>query len=157
MSLTQNAIDFFNERSHFAIQTLHDNLIMYLTQIGEVPQFVRDVRRKIIDENKFHDWYHNNEIHDFIMCISEGHSLPAHNDLLRDKNPDTYQHLRANWIVQSPEEGGHIFTKNSTYIPKLDDIYIVDSKKLHGVSEVVGKTPLILYSFGFIKREIGYV
>jgi hypothetical protein len=153
----QDALDFFYENIHKAEVTLDGNPIIYLRKAGGVHQSIRDARQKIIEENKYHDRFYNGDLDDFVIHIGDGKHLPEHVDLLKNKVPDSYEHARMNWIVSAPESGGLIVSDGKEYAPKLNDIHYIDGKKLHGVTMVHGNTPLVLYSFGFIKRHIGYV
>lgn len=153
----KEAVDYFYNNANKAETTLDDNPIIYLKKIGGVPQVIRDVRKKIIEDNNYQDRYHNQSLDDFVLHVGNGKYLPQHVDLLKDKAHDSYEHDRVNWIVSVPKSGGHIICDGIEYIPKLNGIHYIDGKKLHGISMVSGDTPLILYSFGFIKRHIGYV
>ena len=134
-----------------------DNTILYLPKTNGVPKCLHAIRRQIIAEQKYEDRFYNHDLDDFAICINDGHYLPEHVDLIRDKENSTYEHNRANWVVSAPEFGGHIVDDDSEYIPEIGKIYYVNAKKSHSVTMVKGDTPLILYSFGFVKRHSNYV
>lgn len=152
----QEALDFYLNNAKFSCLTYGDNPLIGLEEFGktnQVPEIFRKIRRETILKNSFQDWFSCKEVEDFVICIDEGHHLPEHADLLKDINADTYRHVRANWIISAPEEGGHIITEEGVYLPKVNEIHFINAKKNHSVTTVVGKTPLIIYSFGFIKKE----
>jgi hypothetical protein len=152
----QEALDFYTSNAKLSSLTYGDNPLIGLevcASINPVPEIIKKIRRAVIEKDLFQDWFSCKEVSDFVICINEGHHLPEHADLLKDIKADTYRHVRANWIISAPEEGGHIVTEEGVYLPKVNEIHFINAKKNHSVTTVVGKTPLIIYSFGFIKKE----
>jgi len=153
--LKASSFFFNNPRLHGT--TYGDNkIIRFLWDVNSniVPECFRRVRRKIIELHALQDHFSCKHNDDFLICIEEEHELPEHVDIIENVLDSDYQHTRANWILSTSEDGGSIYTEEQEYIPKVNNILLFDAKKKHGVTTVKGKTPLIIYSFGFIKREV---
>lgn len=158
MTPAEESVKFFYDNIGLARPTSGDNRILYFVETSNVPQCIKDVRKKIIAENGFEEMFHNHDHQDFAIYLTNGKDLPEHQDLIRDKEIDTYEHVRANWVVSTPESGGCIWGDDGKeYPPILDSICCINAKKPHGITAIVGNTPLIVISFGFIKRHSNYV
>ena len=153
MNVLEQAKKLFYENSFFLKTCANENNIIYLPELKSVPQSIKDVRAKIIEQHKFQKKFNNPELQDFIVEVKDGNYLPPHTDVLGCLKEGTYTHIRANWVVQVPENDVYIFAnEGDCYRIKENEVYLVDSNKLHGVSKVLGRTPLLIYSFGFIER-----
>lgn len=157
MDAIEQAKQFVYENLHVAEKTLDDNPILYLPKQKNVPECIREIRRKIIKDFSFENCIHNKDLQDFALHVGKGKSLPEHKDLLKDSNPLSYEHYRINWIVSASEDGGKIFSGNTTFETNVGELYSIDGKDRHGVTTVNGDTPLIVFSFGFIKRYVTHV
>jgi hypothetical protein len=157
MDAIEQAKQFVYENLPIAEKTLDDNPILYLPKQKNVPDCVREIRRKIIKDFKFENCVHNEDLDDFALHVGKGKSLPEHKDLLKKWNPFSYEHFRINWVVSASEDGGKIFSGSTTFDTNVGELYSIDGKELHGVTTVNGDTPLIVFSFGFIKRYVTHV
>jgi hypothetical protein len=154
MNVLEQARNLFYENISLKKYCINDNSIIYLPEIKNVPQCIKDVRKKIIDQNNFHNKFNNPELHDFILEIKGGNYLSPHTDFLGCLEEGTYTHIRANWVAQAPVNDVYIFAnEGDCFKIKENEVYLVDSNKHHNVSKVLGETPLIIYSFGFIERK----
>ena len=154
------ASSFFFNNPNLHGTTYGDNKIIYFhwdVNSNIFPECFRRVRRKIIELHSLQDHFSCKGTDDFLICIEEGHELPKHVDIIKNVLESDYQHTRANWILSTSENGGFIYAEEQKYIPKVNNILLLDAKKNHGVTTVKGKTPLMIYSFGFIKRCVTHV
>ena len=85
MSCVEESLKFFFDNIHLSDKTLGDNTILYLPKTNGVPKCLHAIRRQIIAEQKYEDRFYNHDLDDFAICINDGHSLPEHVDLIRDK------------------------------------------------------------------------
>jgi hypothetical protein len=153
MNVLEQAKNLFYENSLFFKDCLNKNNIMYLPELKSVPQSIKDVRAKIIEQHNFQGKFNNPELQDFIVEIKVGSYLEPHADFLHSFKEGTYTNIRANWVVQAPKNDVYIFAnEGDCYKIKENEVYLIDANKLHGVSKVLGNTSLLIYSFGFIGK-----
>jgi hypothetical protein len=158
MDIIKQAKNLFYENISLIENCRNDNSLLYLTKLKHVPQCIKDVRQKIIEQYDLHDSFNNPQLHDFIFEAKPGKYLSPHTDHLQGLKENEYTHLRANWVVQAPENDVFIFC-NEGELQKVveNNFYLIDALEPHGISKVYGKRSLLLYSFGFLKKQSNYV
>lgn len=158
MNAIAQAKNLFYENISLVDKCKNDNSLLYLTKLNHVPQAIKDVRQKIMEQYGLHDSFNNPELQDFIFESKPGKYLSPHTDHLKDLKEDEYMHWRANWVVQAPENDVFIFgNEGELYKIIENEVYLIDALKQHGISKIKGEKALLLYSFGFIKKKVGNV
>lgn len=154
MDLFTLAKDLFYQNISLVEKCKDDNEILYLPKIKNVPQEIKDIRQQMIEKYHLFNMYNNPELDDFIFQAEPGKHLSLHSDKLSNLDKSQYDHLRANWVVQVPDNDTYIFGNGGNlYKIELNEFYLIDALESHGITKVLGNTPLLLYSFGFLKKK----
>lgn len=150
-SYITEAVEFANKNFVIGYEGLGKICCISLKETKNVPACIKNKKKEIIEQNNFESWlkeYPNYSDH--IVFVDDKADLVNHTDDLTFKN---FHHMRANWIVQTPIGGGKIMASGVEFETKLNDVCVLNALELHRVTKVIGKIPLILYTFGFIKEK----
>ena len=147
------AVEFANKNFDIGFGGIGAWHLVSLKEIKNIPDCIKAKRKEIIEQNNFESWEDNLEICDHIVFVDDKADLEAHTDDLSLPEFKNFQHIRASWIVQTPMDGGKIIANDVEFKTELNDVCVIDALKPHRVTKVVGKIPLILYTFGFIKEK----
>lgn len=88
----------------------------------------------------------DNVLKDIIAYIYPNGYIKEHND----PPPKGYKHIRANVLIQSAEQGGHLIHDGKVIDWKETDLYLLDADKLHEVTRVLGNKDFLVVSYGFL-------
>jgi len=154
MDVIKQAKDLFYENISLTEKCKNDNNLLYLTKLNHVPQFIKDARKEMINQYDLHDSFNCPDLQDFIFEAKPGKYLSPHTDHLPSLKEINYMHFRANWVIQAPENDVFIFGNDGDlYKIEENKFYLIDALKPHGISKIKGEKSLLLYSFGFIKKD----
>jgi hypothetical protein len=154
MNAIDQAKNLFYENISLVEKCKNDNSLLYLTKLKHVPQIIKSVRQKMIDQYGLHNSFNNPDLQDFIFEGTHEKHLSLHTDHVSGLKEDEYMHWRVNWVVQAPENNVFIFgNEGELYKIIENEFYLIDALKPHGISKILGEKALLLYSFGFITRK----
>jgi hypothetical protein len=153
MSCIEEAVEFAKQNFCIAYHGIGLCHIVPLIKTKNVPSCIKTLRKGIIEQNNFEGWFNNPELCDHIVFVDDKADLKFHTDLFTLPHLKNYEHMRANWIVQKPIDGGKIIAKDVEFETKLNDVCLVNALEPHKVTKIIGEVPLILYTFGFIKEK----
>ena len=117
-----------------------------LDELENVPELIWDLKRRIIEKENLHNAIQDPVYKDAIGYMIGDSELQIHTD----PNQDNLIHTRFNVYVQLPEEGGYPIYDGKLYKLK-ERTYICCRAGIdkHLCSDVKGKKPRVMISFGF--------
>lgn len=126
-----------------------DKFCQILTYFKNVPNCIWDIKQRIFDKEKLHNYEQEPLFKDSIAIMFEGCNLHKH----KDPNPKKSDliHTRFNVYVQLPENGGYPIY-NNIHCKLKERTYICCRSGIdeHYSAKVEGKKARIVISFGLL-------
>lgn len=142
----EQAINFAYENQSKFKRGLDDCLLCYLQNLI-VPDFIKQKRQSLIKKYLVQSKFYSPSVPDFVFMLEPNKKVQLHNDIGEEIK---FNHKRILWVVQPAENGGNFCYEDEQIKFTQDGDYFVDVTKNHGLTKNLGKSNLILYSFGFI-------
>lgn len=127
----------------------------YLTTGIQFPKAALEIREKVRKTLQLEDMVRPPFINGMVASYAEpGDTCYTHKDPEWVKDHHT---LHCNVIVQKPQSGGNVVIEGKEYdLPEGDLICYYVSNLNHGVTEVLGNTPRLMWIFGFCVEKENY-
>ena len=119
----------------------------FLKNLQPVPEYIKEKRNEIIAP--FPNAEIEPKVRDYLIIVNDGECVYRH----IDDNYTGKVHLRFNWFLSVADEGGEIYVHTQKYIPKVNDVLLIDPTIPHHVTMVKGKSPLIMISYGILYKD----
>ena len=137
------------------------SLLFKIKKTNNIPSCIDKIKSKCINVTK--EYFSNafradNVFDDFILNIKTNGWIEEHIDVVDSKITNVYKDafiIRFNCLVNKPKKGGNIVHNKNTIIMDEGDIYIVDSKYPHSVSQVLeGSYRSVVFSFICLESKV---
>ena len=140
-------VDWTIKNYHRFNKTGQNRQMQQMDQLKDIPSIVWDIKQRIIELEKLHEYRQEPMFRDAIGYMSEGGQLHKHTD----PNKDGLIHTRFNVYVQIPEKGGlPVYANKKIVLKERNYICCRSGLDLHYCELVEGPKARIILSYGFL-------